>query len=657
MFKILILSLFIPLICLEISAKESIDENSSEIVAKKIAKSISDNSNESIEIAKFIAHKIADNNTSENDSNSLFDLIDELIKLNYKIEILSDSNETNGEISDINTQKDKILSQIPSVILNQSINAEQFLNYMNLKKSLEMKLKRYSQNKDSREYIENAMKFYKSQIGEIFYLAVLKLEKMSLDGKKKDEISSFLQNVLFDLQSKDYENFKVLSAKVSEDGEFNALLNEIKITKRSFEEILGCLIQNAAVLESNFVFNALNLGEILNFINSHLNLNKFGVNTGKIIIISIVMVLFYSLRQFLAKILLFIFEMLFFKEKTGSNSSRIEAIDVIKRPLGVLLIVYGLDICAQIFYYPLIVPTSFHSVFSVVYIICYAWMIIGILDGYGIILISKIAQKSERKEVINLIIKIAYVMIFIIAFLMVLSNIGFDISTIIASLGIGGLAVALATKDIIANFFASVMLLFDNSFSQGDWIVCGDVEGTVVEIGLRKTTIRTFDNALVFVPNLTIINQNIKNWNRRKIGRQIKFSVGLNYITTTQQLKNCVNDIKQMLLNHDGIAKPNDNSSNLGIRPSRMVSIDDLAGYKNTLLVYVDKFSDSSIDILVYCFSKTIVWAEFLAVKEDVMMKIMKIVEKNGANFAFPSQSIYIESLPKRINSDKVNKI
>lgn len=634
------------------------DKNSSEIMANKIAKSIASNSDESAQIADFIVNKI-DENQSKNSSNLFFDLIDELIKLNYKIEILSENNQTNAEILDINANKDKILSQFPSVILNQTINTKQFLSHINSKKALQTKLKQYSQNKDSPKYIENAIKFYKSQMSEIFYFAILKLEKMSLDGKKKDEISAFLQNVLFDLQSKDYENFKALSAKISEDSEFSAKLNEIKITKRSFEEILGYLIQNAAVLESNFVFDALNLGEILDFINAHLNLNKFGVNSGKTIIIAVLMIVFYSLRQFLAKILLFIFEMLFFKQKTDSKSLRIEAIDVIKRPLGALLIVYGLDICAQIFYYPLIVPASFHSVFSVIYIVCYAWMMIGILDGYGIILISKIAQKSERKEVINLIIKIAYVMIFIVAFLMVLSNIGFDISTIIASLGIGGLAVALATKDIIANFFASVMLLFDNSFSQGDWIVCGDVEGTVVEIGLRKTTIRTFDNALVFVPNLTIINQNIKNWNRRKIGRQIKFHVGLNYITTTTQLKNCVNDIKQMLINHEGIAKPNDNSANSSNLRNRnnMLSIDDLAGYKNTLLVYVDKFSDSSIDILVYCFSKTVVWAEFLAIKEDVMMKIMQIVEKNGANFAFPSQSIYIESLPKRIKNDKVNGI
>ena len=139
-------------------------------------------------------------------------------------------------------------------------------------------------------------------------------------------------------------------------------------------------------------------------------------------------------------------------------------------------------------------------------------------------LLGSIARKSGRKEVINLIIKILYIIVVIIALLFVLSRLGFNISALIASLGIGGLAIALATKDIIANFFASILLLFDNSFSQGDWVVIGDVEGTVVETGLRKTLIRTFDNALVSVPNSKIMENNIKNWNNKNYGRsQLEF--------------------------------------------------------------------------------------------------------------------------------------
>ena len=204
-------------------------------------------------------------------------------------------------------------------------------------------------------------------------------------------------------------------------------------------------------------------------------------------------------------------------------------------------------------------------------------------------LLGSIARKSGRKEVINLIIKILYIIVVIIALLFVLSRLGFNISALIASLGIGGLAIALATKDIIANFFASILLLFDNSFSQGDWVVIGDVEGTVVETGLRKTLIRTFDNALVSVPNSKIMENNIKNWNRRKVGRIIKITVGLSYSSTAEQIKNCVNDIEAMLLNHPDIAQPKDNALNQNnlkmFYKQNMVSVDDLAGYKNTLYV------------------------------------------------------------------------
>ena len=230
--------------------------------------------------------------------------------------------------------------------------------------------------------------------------------------------------------------------------------------------------------------------------------------------------------------------------------------------------------------------------------------------------------------------------------MIVLSRLGFNVSAIIASLGIGGLAVALATKDILANFFASVMLLFDNSFSQGDWIVCGDIEGTVVEIGLRKTTIRTFDNALIFVPNSKLASDPIRNWNRRKLGRRIRMVLGVEYGSKISQLKKCVDDIKDMLIEHPDIATSEDMGSRLTSRyRQNIVSVDDLAGYKSNLFVVIDELGDSSVNILVYCFSKTIVWGDFLAVKQDVILKIMQIVQNNGLSFAFPSQSLYIENL------------
>lgn len=150
------------------------------------------------------------------------------------------------------------------------------------------------------------------------------------------------------------------------------------------------------------------------------------------------------------------------------------------------------------FLLPLPVNVKITNTFYIIYVVLFAWLIVGILNSYGIMFLAKLAQKSGKKEVANLIIKMLYFIIVIIALLLILAHLGFNVSAIIASLGIGGLAVALAAKDIIANFFASLIISFDDSFNQGDWIEVAGIEGNVVETGLRKTTLRTFDNSLVF---------------------------------------------------------------------------------------------------------------------------------------------------------------
>nr|WP_249207960.1 mechanosensitive ion channel family protein [Helicobacter kayseriensis] len=288
------------------------------------------------------------------------------------------------------------------------------------------------------------------------------------------------------------------------------------------------------------------------------------------------------------------------------------------------------------------------------FILSLTWLIILLFKGYGTAILGGLAQRNNsfRREVINLLLKVTYFFIVVIAILVLLKNFGFNVSALIASLGIGGLAVAFAVKDVLANFFASVVLLFDNSFNQGDWIVCGDVEGTVVEIGLRRTTVRTFDNAMLFVPNSLLANGSVRNWNRRKRGRRIRFQVGLTYSSTPEQIKACIRDIQLMLLHHPQIAKADDEKQPLSHYEldlkSSIISLDDLLGYKSNLFVVLDEFAGSSINILVYCFSKTTNWGEWLDVRQDVMLKIMEILDKHNLSFAFPSQSLYIEKMPNQ---------
>ncbi|MDA3908375.1 MAG: mechanosensitive ion channel family protein, partial [Sulfurimonas sp.] len=216
--------------------------------------------------------------------------------------------------------------------------------------------------------------------------------------------------------------------------------------------------------------------------------------------------------------------------------------------------------------------------------------------------------------------------------------------------GIGGFAVALAAKDSLANFFGTLSILISDVFSQGDWIVIDGEEGTVVEIGLRVTTLRTFDNAIIAIPNSILANKGVKNWNKRSLGRRIKMNIGVKYDSKPSDIKNAIKEIRHMLENNPRIATLNTEYDYSYSKRSKLVSKDDELGVKRTLLVYLDEFSGSSINILIYCFSKSVVWSEWLGTKEDIMYKIMEILEKNSLEFAFPSMSIYKENEPSQVS-------
>ena len=182
-------------------------------------------------------------------------------------------------------------------------------------------------------------------------------------------------------------------------------------------------------------------------------------------------------------------------------------------------------------------------------------------------------------------------------------------------------------------------IITDNSFSQGDWIEAGNVQGTVVDIRMRTTRIRTFANAMITVPNAQLANMSILNWSKRVIGRQIKMSVGITYESKMSDIENLVYDLREMLQGHSMIA-----TSKLNIdKKPYLLKKEDLIGVKNKILVYIDEYADSSINILVYCFSRSPIWEDWLETKQDIIIKISDLVEKNNCSFAFPTQTLHIE--------------
>ncbi|AJC88386.1 mechanosensitive ion channel family protein [Campylobacter insulaenigrae] len=594
-----------------------------------------------------------ENNETKIDKNSIFYLVQNYIELNFVLESFNGSDNNTSDYQDnireIEKQKQDILTQIPLRMISQKVDEKEVEAFLNTKNNLEKKVEYAQAKKQYFEYIDSRVKLINLVASEHFYFCIFELEKIFIQGAQSSKIRSIVDNAIELLKEDIKFNFLLEKEKINDIEKIKVLEEKeenLKTTIKSYNEILLYLRNNAKLLETNFLFNELGLQNAINYINHKTSIEK--VNVGKIVISILVVVFFYSLKFYLAKILSFIL-MKLFRQNLANVELKTHFLAKLQNPIGWFLLIYAIGICFTIVYYPAPVDIRISNALYIVYAILSAWIVISIFDSYGMVVISKLAEKSGKREVVNLIIKILYFIIIVIATLFVLAHLGFNISALIASLGIGGLAVALAAKDIIANFFASVLLLFDNSFNQGDWVEISGVEGTIVEIGLRKTTIRTFDNSLVFLPNSTIMGANIKNWSKRKIGRHVKIYVGVTYDAKPHQLEQLVDDIRYLLATSPLIAQVDDSALKLGGSRAKyrenLVSVNDLEGYKNNTYVAVSGFGASSIDIEVYFYTKAVDAAGFREARQRILLEIMKIVDKNELSFAFPSQSLYIEKI------------
>ncbi len=372
-------------------------------------------------------------------------------------------------------------------------------------------------------------------------------------------------------------------------------------------------------------------------------LNPLDLSVIKLVIIIFLILLIYTLRK--------LFYIALEKYLINSDYLSDYAEDILlrtKKSVEVLIITINVNMVVYVY-------NNFSSIdytnkfFNIIYTMIITYIFYIVINTIAAHNLEKFAKDKTtvKGDLINVGIKIVNFFIFTIGLIIILYFGGVNLTALLSGLGIGGFAVAFAAKDTISNFFGTLSILFSDVFSQGDWIEIDGREGTVVEIGLRVTTIRTFDNALIAIPNGTFASNDIKNWNKRKIGRRIKMRLGVKYDSKRENINKAIVEIREMLQKHPDIATQNTKYEHIRQkrgRVAKIVSKDDLEGIKRTLLVYLDEFSDSSINILLYCFSKSVVWEEWLATKQDVMEKIMEIFERNNLEFAFPSLSIYDET-------------
>ena len=204
--------------------------------------------------------------------------------------------------------------------------------------------------------------------------------------------------------------------------------------------------------------------------------------------------------------------------------------------------------------------------------------------------------------------------------LMALQTFGFSISGVLALGGVGGIAIGFAARSLLANFFGALMIFLDRPFSVGDWIRSPDrsIEGTVEFIGWRVTQIRTFDQRPLYVPNSVFTEVSVENPSRMK-NRRIFETFGIRY-DDLPQMRSIVADVHAMLAAHEDIAQD------------------------RTLMVNFVTFGASSLDFFVYTFTRTTDWATFHRVKQDVLLRIADIVAAHGAEFAFPTQTLHVQT-------------
>lgn len=259
-------------------------------------------------------------------------------------------------------------------------------------------------------------------------------------------------------------------------------------------------------------------------------------------------------------------------------------------------------------------------------IIAATWFALRTVRAIERLVLERAQEQKEEvdRTTVDAIGKLVRVSVVITATLVALQNLGFSISGVLAFGGIGGLAVGLAARDMLANFFGGLTIFMDRPLSVGDWIKSPDreIEGTVEKIGWRQTRIRTFEKRPLYVPNATFTTVVVENPSRMT-NRRIYETIGVRY-ADFHAVKDIVADAEQMLREHEDIDQD------------------------QTLMVFFNQFGASSLDFFVYCFTKTVNWAEYHGVKQDVLFRIGDIIESHGGEIAFPTRTLHLASTPER---------
>jgi MscS family membrane protein len=345
----------------------------------------------------------------------------------------------------------------------------------------------------------------------------------------------------------------------------------------------------------------------------------FGIDLGRIVVALLILAAFLLVRRLLARFL--VRRMRDVAKRTEFRLDD-EIVEALEDPLTLIPVVVGVFIAAE--YLSLsgrLEVVSDQVVRSLVAYLIF-WILVRLVRPLSFLL-GKLEEVFST-AIVDWLVRIIRVALILIGGATILEIWGIKVGPILAGLGLFGVAVALGAQDLFKNLISGLLIIAERRFAPGDWVcVDGIVEGTVETMGFRSTLIRRFDKAPVYVPNAKLSDNAVTNFSAMT-HRRIYWMIAVEYRTTVAQLREIRDSIESYILDSEDFAKPPEVAT----------------------FVRIDKFSDSSIDIMLYCFTRTKVWGEWLAIKEELAYRIKEIVEGAGTSFAFPSRSVYVETLP-----------
>ena len=300
-------------------------------------------------------------------------------------------------------------------------------------------------------------------------------------------------------------------------------------------------------------------------------------------------------------------------------------ISALAKPLGWAAVLVGIHVAVMVLPLPTEPVDLHHFLLALakgLFIVLMVWFGMRLTDG----IFTRWAEKATATDsklddqVIPILRRTLKVFLILLGIAMFLQNMGYSVGSLLAGLGIGGAAIAFASKDTLANLFGAIVIFLDRPFAVGDWVEIGDQEGTVEEVGLRTTRIRTFANSLITMPNANLTTTAINNWSKMQ-KRRIMMTIGVTYSTPPEKVAQAVQAIRDLIASYDDFRQ-------------------------DFWMVHFKGFGPSSQDILVYCFTTTTVWTEFMAAQERFLLDISRRFQALGVDFAFPTQTVHVASLP-----------